>query len=135
MPAQLARMLSGAGEPTRLRILNLLRQGSICVCDLQAVLGIPQPTVSRHLAALRHAGLVEDTRSGTRVIYSLAPPTTPQSEAFQRFLDKVCPGEEGLRQDLESLQQVVRQGRCRLVRRRSVRRTRPRSAFLSASEH
>lgn len=44
----LAAILKSAGEPTRLRILNLLRQGDICVCDLQAVLAIPQPTISRH---------------------------------------------------------------------------------------
>ncbi len=127
MPAQLARMLSAAGEPTRLRILNLLRLGSVCVCDLQAVLGIPQPTVSRHLAALRHAGLVADTRLGTRVIYSLAPATGPEMQVLQQFLDKVCPGDEGLREDLNNFQQAVRQGWCRLVRRRRGRSLRERS--------
>ena len=118
MPEQLAEILSIAGEPTRLRILNLLRQGSLCVCDLQAVLGIPQPTVSRHLAALRHAGLVVDARSGPRVIYSLAVAATPHTKALQQFLNRVCPGEESLRRDSENLRQAVRQGRCRLLRQR-----------------
>ena len=54
---RLAEILRAAGEPTRLRLLNLLRLGEACVCDLQVVLEIPQSTVSRHLATLRHAGL------------------------------------------------------------------------------
>lgn len=112
MVARLNSLLKAAAEPTRLRILNLLRLGSICVCDLQAVLGSPQPTVSRHLAALRHAGLVVDTRQGPRVLYSLAPATTPQLEAFQQFLTRGCACEEVLQEDLRRLQQAVREGRC-----------------------
>jgi ArsR family transcriptional regulator len=116
MPGSLAEIFNAAGDPTRLRILNLLRQGSLCVCDLQALLGIPQPTVSRHLAALRHAGLVADTRSGPRVIYSLTISTTPQMKAFQKFLDKTCPYEEILRKDLELLRQAVGKDRSRKLR-------------------
>jgi ArsR family transcriptional regulator len=114
MTTRLDELLKAAGEPTRLRILNLLRMGSICVCDLQAILEIPQPTISRHLAALRHAGLVQDVRNGTRVIYSLAPPATPQLEALYQFLEKACPPEEPLQSDLRSLERAVREGRCRL---------------------
>lgn len=60
-------------DRTRLRILNLLRGGEICVCDLQAVLDVPQPKVSRHLAYLRRAGLVKVRRDGLWSHYSLAP--------------------------------------------------------------
>ena len=45
-------------DPTRLRILNLLVEGEVCVCDLCGVLGEIQPKISRHLAYLRRAGLV-----------------------------------------------------------------------------
>ena len=99
-----------------MRVLNLLRLGSICVCDLQAVLGIPQPTLSRHLAALRHAGLVRDVRNGTRVIYSLTPPTTPQLKALEDFLNQTCPYEDTLRADRERFKAAVAQGKCRLER-------------------
>jgi len=51
-------------DPTRLRILNLLLEGEVCVCDLCAVLGDSQPKVSRHLAYLRQAGLVEVRQEG-----------------------------------------------------------------------
>jgi len=112
MPIALSDILKAAGEPTRLRILNLLRQGSICVCDLQAVLKLPQPTVSRHLAALRHAGLVQDSRDGTRVLYSLAPATTVTLKAFFDFLEQVAPGQGGLKKDLEAMERATREGQC-----------------------
>jgi ArsR family transcriptional regulator len=58
-------MFRAFSDPIRLRILHLLRDGEMCVCDLVEVLRLPQPTVSRHLAYLRKAGLVtaRDERS------------------------------------------------------------------------
>ncbi len=111
---RLDQLFKALSEPTRLRLLNLLRLGSICVCELHAVLGVPQPTASRHLAALRHAGLVRDRRSGSRIIYSLAPPEAPQVAALFELLDKCCPCEEIMNDDLERLEKAVRSGACRL---------------------
>jgi len=111
---RLDQLFKAVSDPTRLRLLNLLRLGSICVCELHAVLRIPQPTASRHLAALRHAGLVEDCRSGTRIIYSLALPGTPQIEALFELLDRCCPCDEVMREDLVRLKEAVRNGTCRL---------------------
>ena len=105
--ARLDELFKAAGEPTRLRILNLLRAGSICVCDLQQILKLPQPTVSRHLAALRHAGLVVDARIGPRVIYSLAPATTPLAKLFLEFLATGCAQAEELLPDLARLKDLV----------------------------
>ena len=51
-------------DPTRLRILNLLADREVCVCDLCSVLDEIQPKVSRHLAYLRRAGLVEVRQEG-----------------------------------------------------------------------
>jgi len=106
--ARLDAILGAAGEPTRLRLLNLLLRGSICVCDLQAVLGLPQPTVSRHLAALRHAGLVQDSRVGPRVFYSLARPATPALRAFRKFLRVAVVEEPALLTDVARLRTRVR---------------------------
>jgi ArsR family transcriptional regulator len=114
MAIPLDELLRAAGEPTRLRLLNLLRVGSICVCDLQAVLQIPQPTVSRHLAALRHAGLVLDSRTGMRMIYSLAPSATPQLEALHQLLNECCPRDEVMQSDLARLVEALRRGKCRV---------------------
>jgi ArsR family transcriptional regulator len=60
-------------DRTRLRILHLLRGGELCVCDLVAVLGVPQPKVSRHLAYLKKARLVTIRKSGLWSYYTLAP--------------------------------------------------------------
>jgi ArsR family transcriptional regulator len=59
-------------DRTRLRILALLMDGEVCVCDIHDTLRLPQPTASRHLAYLRRAGLVEARREGTWMHYRLA---------------------------------------------------------------
>jgi ArsR family transcriptional regulator, arsenate/arsenite/antimonite-responsive transcriptional repressor len=114
LSGRLDQILKAAGDPTRLRLLNLLRLGSICVCDLTALLGIPQPTVSRHLAALRSAGLVGDLRKGTRIIYSLIPASTPQIAALHDLLDRCCPEDETMKADFVRFREAVAAGICRL---------------------
>ena len=69
---QLATLFKALADPNRLRIVNILSCRTLCVCDLQQVLGLSQPFISRHLAYLRRAGLVKDRRAGARVCYSLA---------------------------------------------------------------
>jgi ArsR family transcriptional regulator len=65
--------LKALADPTRLRIVNLLREGETCVGDLVTVLGVPQPTASRHLSHLRRAGIVVARERGRWCFYSLAP--------------------------------------------------------------
>lgn len=67
-------MFRAFADPTRLRILNLLLRGELCVCDIVSTLAAPQPTVSRHLAYLRKAGLVEARKDGLWMHYKLANP-------------------------------------------------------------
>ncbi len=64
-------------DATRLRILNLLGSGPLCVCHLQEVLDLPQTKVSQHLAYLRKHGMVECRRSGTWMIYQLPAKVPP----------------------------------------------------------
>ncbi|MHC1698070.1 MAG: ArsR/SmtB family transcription factor [Geobacteraceae bacterium] len=66
-----ARMFKALSDETRLRILCLLLEGELCVCDLMAVLQLPQSTVSRHLAYLKNAGWVDDRRCGVWMYYSI----------------------------------------------------------------
>ena len=70
--ADLETLFSGFADPTRLRILNLLAAGELCVCDLVELLDLPQPLVSRHLAYLRRSSLVEVTREAKYAHYRLA---------------------------------------------------------------
>jgi ArsR family transcriptional regulator len=70
-PPSAASVLLTVAEPTRLRILNCLAVAPLFVSDLQAVLGLPQPTISRHLQVLRRAELVRDTPIAQFVLYRL----------------------------------------------------------------
>ena len=74
--ADLDALFKAFGDPTRIRILNVLAAGELCVCDVVELLGLPQPTVSRHLAYLRRCGLVDATREWKFAHYRLADPTT-----------------------------------------------------------
>jgi ArsR family transcriptional regulator len=68
---KIAQKFKALSDETRLRILALLSSGEMCVCDLMAILDLPQSTVSRHLAYLRNAGWVEDRRQGVWMYYRL----------------------------------------------------------------
>ena len=69
-----ARILRTLSDPTRLRLLGLLQDGEQNVTALRRKLGLPQPTVSHHLALLRSAALVANRRDGKQVFYSLNDP-------------------------------------------------------------
>lgn len=69
----LAQTLKALSDPIRLRIVLLLQaEGELCVCDLMAVLGLPQSTVSRHLAYLKRSCWVDTRRDGVWMYYSLS---------------------------------------------------------------
>lgn len=81
-----AQLFKALSDETRLRLLALLSQGELCVCELMALLKLPQSTVSRHLAYLRHAGLVEDRRQGAWMYYRLAEPPDEFQHELQILL-------------------------------------------------
>lgn len=67
-----AALLKVVADPTRLRVLRILAaNGAVCACDLEAPLGLSQPTVSHHLRQLFEAGMVSREKRGTWVFYSL----------------------------------------------------------------
>lgn len=68
-------IIKALSDPTRLRIVSLLRHGELCVCDLTEALQIPQSTVSRHLSSLKNAGWVKGRRSGKWMHYLLREDT------------------------------------------------------------
>lgn len=72
------QIFKALADANRLRIVNLLLHGELCVCDIQYVLENSQPNISRHLAYLKNSGMVADRRDGYRVFYRLA---TPKSQA------------------------------------------------------
>ena len=82
---QIARLFRALADPNRLRIVNILSYRSLCVCDVQAALGLSQPFTSRHLAYLRRAGIVHAQREGTWMIYSLSL-SNPAGDAVRSLL-------------------------------------------------
>jgi ArsR family transcriptional regulator len=84
-----ADLLLMAAEPTRLRILNCLAAAPLFVSDIQAILDLPQPTVSRHLQVLRRADLVRDTPIAQFVLYRLRRESGPPGRILSAVLDAV----------------------------------------------
>jgi ArsR family transcriptional regulator len=70
-------LFKGFADPTRIRVMNLLAAGELCVCDIVEILDLPQSTVSRHLGYLLRSALVEVTRDWKFAHYRLAAPANP----------------------------------------------------------
>jgi ArsR family transcriptional regulator len=91
-----AELAAGLADPTRVRLLNLLAAGELCVCDLVGVLALPQPTVSRHLAYLRRVGWVEATRGPRLAHYRLSEPRDALHAGLLAWVRESLPSQDGL---------------------------------------
>lgn len=89
-PPSTTDILVALAEPTRLRILNCLAAAPLFVSDLQDVLDLPQPTVSRHLTVLKRADLVRDTSVSPFVLYRLSRETGALGRLMRTILDTVA---------------------------------------------
>ena len=89
LPSATSLLLTVA-EPTRLRIVNCLAAAPLFVSDLQAVLDLPQPTVSRHLQVLRRAEVVRDTPIAQFVLYRLRRDPGAHGRLLSAILDAVA---------------------------------------------
>lgn len=91
-----ARVLKALAHPSRLLIVEELSRGERCVCELAELVGAEMPTVSRHLALLREAGIVEDEKRGVQVFYRLCTP------CVMNFFACICDvSRQAARRDLE----------------------------------
>ena len=93
-------------DRTRLRLLNLLAQGPLCVCHIQGILGEPQVKISKHLAYLRARGLVEVERQGNWMIYELPAKPSRELKANLACLQDCATEEAIFRRDLERLRKL-----------------------------
>src|SRR5512139_1288021 len=78
---EIMNILKALSEETRLRILKLLENGELCVCDIVSALDMVQPKVSFHLSVLKEAGFLKDRKQGRWTHYSI-----DDSDFFRRFL-------------------------------------------------
>lgn len=123
---QLFRALA---DRTRLRIVNLLARGALCVCDIQRILEQPQSSVSRHLGLLKSAGLIRDRRDGLRTFYALADTDSRLVRGVIAALRAHLGDETDYRADLEELAVLRARGECHEEPKADVRRgqARPRA--------
>jgi DNA-binding transcriptional ArsR family regulator len=66
-------VLDALGDPTRRRVLDLVREGALAVGEIAAELPVSRPAVSQHLRVLKGAGLVTESKNGTRHLYRVDP--------------------------------------------------------------
>lgn len=108
-------------DETRLRILILLAIRELCVCELEKILRFSQSRVSRHLAVLRHAGLVIVRREGTWIYYTLSSARNELERVLHKCLRECFNHVDTVKKDLEMLMRVRAKGReksCSTRRRR-----------------
>lgn len=99
----LDRIFRALGDPTRLRLLNLMAEQEICVCYFTEVIGAPQPKISRHLAYLRKAGIVAARREGKWMHYRLAARTSPHVASILNSVLDALKQDRELRRDCQRL--------------------------------
>lgn len=71
---KMARLLRILGDQNRIKIIELLRSGEMCQCDIIPMIGQSQPTVSRHLSLLEENGVIKSRRDGVRMLYQISDP-------------------------------------------------------------
>jgi DNA-binding transcriptional ArsR family regulator len=106
-PAVLARTFQALADEKRIRILELLGGGELCVCDLASALGLSQPLLSFHLRTLREAGLVGARKQGRWVHYSLI------REAIETVVLTAEALSEGTYESRNEIRTGARRQRCR----------------------
>ena len=101
-------VFGACADETRLRLLFLLTQRELCVCELVEVLEMPQGKISRHLAVLKRAGLVRDRREGVWIYYALNTPDTPLKKHTYKYLKTQAL--DAVAEDLARLQALAKSG-------------------------
>jgi ArsR family transcriptional regulator len=99
---QLSAFFKALADPPRLRIINLLLRSPHCVCEMAAILDLPQPLLSRHLAYLRNGGLVEGPRQGPRINYEMNE-RYPLLRQIRPFLEQALRNAPPGQTDLDNL--------------------------------
>ena len=96
-------------DPQRLRILNLLEAGPLCVCHIQELLDATQVKISKQLAGMKQLGLIDSRREGTWMVYHLNQPTPRLLQVnLQHLRTAECCDCNELQQDLVAREKLVK---------------------------
>lgn len=103
-------------DRTRLRLLNLMRDGEVCVCFFAETLKTNNPKISRHLSYLKRAGLVTARREGKWMHYKISEPKNPQAAELFSATMKIIAADPEMRADAQTLVSVCCQPRVQITR-------------------
>jgi ArsR family transcriptional regulator len=106
MNSDLVTLFQALGDATRLRLLNLMAAGEVCVCYFVEILGETQPKISRHLAYLRRAGVVSARREGKWVHYALEMPSDPARASVLKSVLDAMANDRRMQRDRAALEKV-----------------------------
>ena len=116
------RVTKALADLQRVRILMMLRQGELCVCQIVEVLGLAASTVSKHLSVLDGAGLVDSRKEGRWMFYRLPGGVDERSvRPVLKWLDEVLAKDDAIQQDAKRVKAVVACNPERLCRRQRER--------------
>jgi ArsR family transcriptional regulator, arsenate/arsenite/antimonite-responsive transcriptional repressor len=102
----LVKLFAALADPTRLRLLNLMNGREVCVCYFVEILKHGQPKISRHLAYLRRAGIVEARREGKWMHYRIERPQDTRTASILDATLKSFETDRNLKADLVRLGQA-----------------------------
>jgi len=108
------KVMKALSDPNRVKIVKMLQHREFCVCEIQYVLGIAQPTVSKHLKILEDAGLVTYRKDGLWVNYRLTDgASSPYAASLLGNLKHWLTDDPEIREILEELPRVKREVVCK----------------------
>ena len=102
----IALLFKALADNTRLRLINLIGEDEVCVCFFVEVLKINQPKISRHLAYLRRAGVVESRRDGKWIHYRLVEPLDPHAANIFREVRAGLANDPAMKSDRSRLETI-----------------------------
>lgn len=113
---ELVQMLKALGDDTRLRIINILSHGDLCVCEIEEILHITQSNASRHLNKLMNAKLVTYYKEAKYVYYKINEETLNNHKFLKSIIDEELCKIKNLNEDCESLRKFKSAGiNCEVI--------------------
>jgi ArsR family transcriptional regulator len=110
------RVMKALSDPGRVKIIKMLEHKAMCVCEIQAALGLAQPTVSKHLKLLEESGLVVSMKDGLWVNYRLPEKIdNPYAARLLKSMKDWLNGEEMISHLIERLPLIHREDICKKI--------------------